>query len=141
MTLEEVYSQARKLTTDGCAEHRYEGFCIFKGVKISLDKTINQVFIYNTTIGGDYYQEVSPYWYEVFKEKGWLFGCYSLSLTNYKRKLDTIENLIQECFAKKTSDKQYRKLKTSRTNYLLKYNDARNKLNKLTNKIKQNGNS
>ncbi len=139
-SLEDVFNQA--LADDSCGGLDGVGYQgrISLGVKIIKDNETNEVQLLNTSYG-ERYREVSKNEYEVFKEKGWLFGCYSLSLTNYKRKLDTIENLIQECFAKKISDKQYRKLKTSRTNYLLKYNDARNKLNKLTNKIKQNGNS
>ena len=54
------------------------------GVKILRDKDSGDVEILNTTKGGDYYEEISLDEYKNFFKKGWRYGVYLVSLSNYR---------------------------------------------------------
>jgi hypothetical protein len=63
------------------------------GVKIEMlnDGTIE---IKNTMINSDHYEEVSSSQYAIFRDKGWLYGCYSLNIDMLDDDLYNINRLI-----------------------------------------------
>lgn len=131
MKINEVFEQAKKHHGSYTGDGGTEQFIINSGVKISKDKLTKLVKIYNTTMGGDYYSEISPNEYDYFCENGWLTGVYYIQTLNYKRKLESINYRIQDLNNKKTfSEKQYRQLKDSRTRYMMKMTKAIINLNK-----------
>ena len=90
-----------------------------------------QVQILNTMIGGNYYSNITEKDYETFLKKGWRYGVYVLSLSNYRTKLDLIERRIQKELTGRKSQKQLGILKTKREQVLLKYSELNYKLNQI----------
>ena len=128
-SLEEVYQQAEDdhvaISLDG---RGYESRMIY-GIKIVRDNMTKQVQILNTMIGGNYYSNITEKDYETFLKKGWRYGVYVLSLSNYRTKLDLIERRIQKELTGRKSQKQLGILKTKREQVLLKYSELNYKLN------------
>ena len=89
----------------------------------------NTVQILNTTLNGDYYQEISIAEYEVFKEKGWRYGIYVLSLTNYRRKLDKIEKKIKKELNGKNNTRAILNAKANRVRIMENFTTISTKLN------------
>jgi hypothetical protein len=75
-----------------------------------------------------------------FLEKGWRYGVFVLSLSNYRSKLDIIEQRIKQFINDKKSEKQILQLKSSRDRILAKYSVINFKLNQLNygNKVNNN---
>jgi len=130
-SLEEVYQQAEDdhvaISLDG---RGYESRMIY-GIKIVRDNMTKQVQILNTMIGGNYYSNITEKDYETFLKKGWRYGVYVLSLSNYRTKLDLIERKIQKELTGRNSQKQLGILKTKREQVLLKYSELNYKLNQI----------
>ena len=63
---------------------------ILSGIRIEQERATQNTIIHNTTIGGDFYREITPEQYEMFYDKGWKIGVYVLSLSNYRRKLEKL---------------------------------------------------
>lgn len=130
-SLEEVYQQAEDdhvaISLDG---RGYESRMIY-GIKIVRDNMTKQVQILNTMIGGNYYSNITEKDYETFLKKGWRYGVYVLSLSNYRTKLDLIERKIQKELTGRKSQKQLGILKTKREQVLLKYSELNYKLNQI----------
>jgi len=130
-SLEEVYQQAEDdhvaISLDG---RGYESRMIY-GIKIVRDNMTKQVQILNTMIGGNYYSNITEKDYETFLKKGWRYGVYVLSLSNYRTKLDLIERRIQKELTGRKSQKQLGILKTKREQVLLKYSELNYKLNQI----------
>lgn len=127
----DVYHEALSHQSSAGAESDEERFCLYKGIKIQLDKLTNVIRIFNTTIGGDYYKEIKEDEYDIFLENGWKIGVLCLSLTNYKRKLQLINTQIQLTLNNHTrvNSKYYHNLKESRSRYLSLYAKTTNQLN------------
>ena len=130
-SLEEIYQQAEvdqlAISLNG---NGYESVMIY-GIKIIRDNYTGQVQILNTMIGGDYYSNITEKGYETFLEKGWRYGVYVLSLSNYRTKLDLIERKIQKELTGRKSKKQLGILKTEREQVLSKYSQLNYKLNQV----------
>lgn len=130
-SLEEVYQQAEDdqlaISLNGKG---YESVMVY-GIKIIRDNYTGQVQILNTMIGGDYYSNITKKEYETFLEKGWRYGVYVLSLSNYRTKLDLIERKIQTELTGRKSKKQLGILKTKREQVLSKYSKLNYKLNQV----------
>ncbi len=130
-SLEDIYKQAEKdrvaISLNGKG---YESVMVY-GIKIIRDNTTGQVQILNTMIGGDYYCNITKKDYETFLEKGWRYGVYVLSLSNYRTKLDLIETKIQKELTGRKSKKQLGILKTKREQVLSKYSQLNYKLNQI----------
>jgi len=130
-SLEEIYQQAEDdqvaISLNGKG---YESVMIY-GIKIIRDNYTGQVQILNTMIGGDYYSNITEKDYETFLEKGWRYGVYVLSLSNYRTKLDLIERKIQKELTGRKSKKQLGILKTKREQVLSKYSQLNYKLNQV----------
>ena len=101
------------------------------GLKIVKDDETNKIELINATRGGDYYREINAEELEVFLEKGWRYGVYVLSLSNYRLKLDLIEQKIHKEMNSRKSKKQIEILKGSRKRVMNKYSEINYKLNQL----------
>ena len=77
------------------------------------------------------FQECNEEEYKFFYDFGWKEGGIRLSMHNYKRKLDLIENKIRSEVNTRKNDKHIQRLKTSREILLKKYANKQLKLNKL----------
>lgn len=130
----EIFSQAERdysaVRMDG---RGYEGFISY-GIKIIKEHHNNKVTILNTN-KGEYYEEISDAEYDIFKERGWLCGIYTLSLLSYERKLDEIQERINEELNGRRRKKVLISLKDERQLFTSKYF----KVNQLLIKSNQDG--
>ena len=108
----------------------YEAIIMY-GCRISKEKDSKDIKLFNTGRGGDYYLPLEKEEVDVFLEKGWRYGCYVVSLSNYKRKLKHIEVLIRNEVNGKNNPKQIQSYKISRENVMDNYREISNKLNKI----------
>tara|TARA_R100000655_G_scaffold107044_1_gene157006 strand:+ start:512 stop:949 length:438 start_codon:yes stop_codon:yes gene_type:complete len=109
------------------------------GCKIHQDHETKTVEILNTSLGGEWYSNITEPQLNIFLEKGWRIGVYELSLSNYRLKLDKIEASIKREMNGRRNPKQIQSLKSARTNVLNKYSKIKFKLNSKSNgKIKNN---
>ena len=105
------------------------------GVKIQ--KFNSKTEILNCSRSGDYFQECNEEEYNLFFKYGWREGSLRLSLMNYKRKLEVVEENIKKEVNTRKNDKHIQKLKTTRENLLLKYSNRNKQLNQITNGKKE----
>ena len=112
-----------------------DGYCArtLFGVKIVLDNGTNDISIYNTTKGGDYYKELDEFEINFFFEGGWRYGVYKVALQNCIFKLGKIELSMRSEVNGKRNPKQIQSLKSARVRILDKYNYISNKLNQIKN--------
>jgi|TARA_R110000796_G_scaffold148904_2_gene265780 hypothetical protein len=101
------------------------------GVKIIKERETDEVEIYNTARGGDYYQEISLKEYKNFVEKGWRYGVYVISLSNYRRKLEAIDKTIQRYISEGASKTNLSQAQDRRVRIMNRYSKISNKLNLL----------
>ena len=130
-SLEDIYNQASKDRFAVSLDNEQYKSKLVYGVKITKDKSSNEVEILNTMIGGDYYCQATEKELEIFLEKGWRYGVYVLSLSNLRSKLDLIEERIKEEITGKNSQKKYKILKNQREKVLEKYSQLNYKLNQI----------
>jgi len=103
-------------------EDTYERFAIYGGVKIILDKTTNEINIYNTTGGGDNYRKFNSKEMELFYTHGWLDAVHKIQLDRYKRKIHLLQDRIKELInTPHFSKKKYSELKNARKHNTTKY--------------------
>ena len=130
-SLEDIWVQALEdtyaISLDGKG---YQSRMVY-GLKIVKDDETNKIELINATRGGDYYREINAEELEVFLEKGWRYGVYVLSLSNYRLKLDLIEQKINKEMNSRKSKKQIEILKGSRKRVMNKYSEINYKLNQL----------
>lgn len=130
-SLDDIYNQASKdhlrVNLDG---RGYTSFMVL-GVKIIKDNDTSKIQILNTMRGGDYYSNLSEKELNIFHKKGWRYGVFVLSLSNYRTKLDLIEKKIQQELTTRKSIKQLRLLKSKREQILSKYSELNYKLNQI----------
>ena len=128
-TINEVFEQALKdgytasLNGDG-----YESRSIY-GIKIIRDIETREITLLNTMKGGDYYMPITKDEVNIFLERGWRIGVYVVTLSNYRLKLEQVENSIRDEMNGKVSDKVIQELKDKRTSLLNSYTELNNKLN------------
>jgi len=106
---------------------------ILYGCKIMQDNETKEIKILNTALGGEWYKPVDFDLLEVFLQKGWRFGVYELSLSNYRIKLDKVERSIKKEMNGRKNPKQIQSLKMSRQNILERYSKIKSKLNLISN--------
>lgn len=130
--LDEIFEQAQQdpyaISLDG---NGYKARMVY-GVKIVRDDETGEIAIENTLATGDYYTLIKPEEMEIFLDKGWRYGVYVLSLSNYRTKLDRIEDLIREEVNGKNSQKTVDNYRQQRERILNKYSEIKRKLNSLT---------
>ena len=131
-TLNELYNNASRDEYCSALVSPKEKSYMLYGIKIIKDTMTEQIKIYNTTKGGDYYSEITEDEYKVFTEKGWRYGVYVLSLSNYRRKLTIVNNRIQTEIGKRRSNiKNLESLQKSKARILNRYAKFSKKLNKI----------
>ena len=93
---EEVWEQACNFHSIPLDGFGYQGRLV-KGVKIVRDNETHEIKIYNTSLGGDFYQEINKKQYKVFETEGWHAGVRSVQIANLKRNIrDKIRLMHQE---------------------------------------------
>lgn len=108
----------------------YESRLVY-GVKIIRDNVSKEVQILKAMTGSEYYPKLSKDEVEVFLDKGWRYGIYSLSLASYRTKLENIKEAIKSEVNGRNRIKRLYLYKESRDGILKKYNNINNKLNQL----------
>ncbi len=127
--LSEVYDQAEQDRLAISMDSREYASQLGHGVKIIKDKRTGHVQILNTMRGGNYYLKVEGEQLNIFLKKGWKYGCFVLSLSNYRTKLDLIERKIHKELTGRNSQKQLTTMKQKREEILKKYSEIKSKLN------------
>jgi hypothetical protein len=129
--LKNVFEQASKdFNSTEANGDRYKGYLSY-GIKIVSDDRTKQIYIYNTAANGDFYDEITAEQYEIFLNKGWKCGVYSVSLSNYRRKLDVIQSKMRDIVNNSRSEKQMQKLREQRDMIMSRYHELSTKLNQL----------
>tara|TARA_R110000751_G_scaffold270729_3_gene370531 strand:+ start:640 stop:936 length:297 start_codon:yes stop_codon:yes gene_type:complete len=95
------------------------------------DNITEAVQIYNTAANGDHYKIIDSDDLKVFSKKGWRYGVYVISLSNYRLKLDKIEQRIREEIAGKSNIRNIKMLKLQREDILKRFSKVNQKLNQL----------
>ena len=116
----------------------YESYLLY-GIKIVKDNETSEIELLNTAKSGDFYHSLNQEDINLFHDGGWRYGIYVISLSNYRAKLDRIEQQIKKHVNEKPnpSQKQLDYYQSTRQNILEKYTEMTIKLNQL--KSKQNG--
>ena len=129
ITLKDVWMEAKQDEyASGLDGNTYEARMVF-GIKIVYDHDTDGVTIWNTSRGGDFYTEVTDL--DPFFERGWRYGVYQTALSNYRFKLDKVEEAMKKEVNGKRNTKQIKSLKNSRVRLLNKYNYISDKLNEI----------
>lgn len=106
---------------------------LLRGIKIVRDNETLEIEIFNTTIGGDFYKEITPEQYKLFLDNGWKVGVYVISLSNYRRKLVKIEQSIKDELSNRKNAKSIKMAKQRRLTILKNFSEVSNKLKELQN--------
>ena len=130
-TLEDIFNEAvndrNSAIVDGDG---YEARLLY-GIRISRDKKTNEIVIEDSSSSGDYYNELSDEYYQIFLDNNWKYGVYVLSLSNIRRKLDLIEIKIRDEINSRNNEKYIKQQIQSRDNLLNRFATINNKLTKL----------
>jgi len=130
-SLEDIWNQA---TSDDYAVNLdgdgYESRLVY-GVKIIRDNETESIQILNTMRGGSYYTPINSQEAQVFHKKGWRNGVYVVALSNYRIKLDSLQDRIRTEANGRNSNKTIQSYKSYRQRILGRYNEIKEKLNHL----------
>jgi len=136
-TLNDLFNQALTEPTSFMLYGDGYQSIIANNIKISKDNHTNEVQILNMAILGNHYSLLTKEEEKYFLENGWKYGMFTLSLSNYRIKLDTIEHSIRrEVGSGKAVNKRVTDYKELRRVLLNKYS----KVTKILNQINNNGN-
>ena len=130
-SLEEIFDQA---FTDNKSVKRIENGYQSVGlldVKILKDDYTHEIDLLNTS--KRYYQRLTDLEFDAFEQKGWRYGVYVVTLSNYRSKLDKVEKSIRDEVNGKGSEKVIKQLKATRESLMSNYTQLNNKLNEQTN--------
>lgn len=132
-SLDEVFTQASK-DHSSCRydTSEYDSY-LSHGIKIVRDNRTQQVTIMDTTMS-EYYEEISDEDYDLFRTKGWLFGIYTLSLANFKDRVDQLTRHIKYEVNQSKRKKKLLELRDEREQVLKRYY----KVNQLLIKLNKN---
>ena len=122
----QAYNDSYSIPLNG---NGYESRVVY-GVKIVRDNATGHIQILNT-MSGEYYYKLSSDELDIFYQHGWRYGIYSLNLTNYLQKLESIKECIKAEVNGLNRLRKVKVLKSNRDLMLNKYNTINNKLNKL----------
>ena len=130
-TLEEIFIEAvndrNSAIVDGDG---YEARLLY-GIRISRDNKTQEIVLEDSSSSGDYYNELSDEYYQVFLDNSWKYGVYVLSLSNIRRKLDLIEIKIMDEVNTRNNEKYIKQQNQSKDNLLNRFATINNKLIKL----------
>ena len=128
--LDEIYQQAMEdhgtISLNG---NGYESL-LFMGIRIVKQKE-EKYTIEDMQKGGNYYQEVSPQEYELFKTDGWRKAIFKIALEKYQKKVDKINESIQSEVNSKRNQRSLDLYRSEKTRLLNKYYTITQKLQKL----------
>ena len=127
----DIWEQAGDDTFAGEIESSLYTSRMVYGIKIVRDHKTSDIYMMNTQIRGDWHIPLSQDDINIFLEKGWRYGCYTLSLSNYRSKLDKVKYMIKSEMNGKRRGREIHHLKTQRENILNKYTEINNKLNQI----------
>jgi len=130
-SLEDIFDQA---FTDNKSVKRIENGYQSVGlldVKILKDDYTHDIDLLNTS--KRYYQRLTDLEFDAFEQKGWRYGVYVVTLSNYRSKLDKVEKSIRDEVNGKGSEKAIKQLKATRESLMSNYTQLNNKLNEQTN--------
>jgi hypothetical protein len=130
-SLEDIFDQA---FTDNKSVKRIENGYQSVGlldVKILKDDYTHDIDLLNTS--KRYYQRLTDLEFDAFEQKGWRYGVYVVTLSNYRSKLDKVEKSIRDEVNGKGSEKVIKQLKATRESLMSNYTQLNNKLNEQTN--------
>ena len=133
-TLKEIFNQAKSDEFSAVLDGEEFEARLLSGIRIEQNKTSLDSIIHNTTLGGDFYKEITTEEYEIFYQKGWRSGVFVLCLSNYRRKLEMIEDKIKTEVNTRKNAKHIMNLKAARERIMNSYSKINKKLNQLTNK-------
>lgn len=88
---------------------------------IKLIKEGHTIKIYDTHKGGEYYKELTPKQYDIFRVKGWRGGVYEVRLKSYKEKLEYLEKRIVDELNGRNNENQLHNLKQSKQRIIENY--------------------
>lgn len=130
-SLEEIFDQAfSDKRSAKIIENGYQSVSLLD-VKLIKDDYTHGIVLLNTS--KRYYQRLTNREFDTFKGKGWRYGVYVVTLSNYRSKLDKVEKSIRDEVNGKCSEKTIKQLKAKRESFLSEYNKLNNKLNEQTN--------
>lgn len=130
-SLKDIFDQA---FTDNKSVKRIENGYQSVGlldVKILKDDYTHDIDLLNTS--KRYYQRLTDLEFDAFEQKGWRYGVYVVTLSNYRSKLDKVEKSIRDEVNGKGSEKVIKQLKATRESLMSNYTQLNNKLNEQTN--------
>ena len=133
-TLKEIFKQAKADEFSAVLDGEEFEARILSGIRIEQNINTADTIIHNTTIGGDFYKEITDDEYEVFYQKGWRYAVFVLSLSNYRRKLKMIDQKIKREVNTRKNAKHIMNLKAARERIMNSYSKINKKLNLITNK-------
>jgi len=129
-SLEDIFNQANSDNKSAkIIENGYQSVSLLD-VKILKDDYTHEVDLLNTS--KRYYQRLTDLEFDVFKEKGWRYGVYIVTLSNYRSKLNRVEKSIRYEVNGSNRQKIVKQLKAKRLQFLSEYNNLKNKLNEQT---------
>jgi|TARA_R110000765_G_scaffold112054_1_gene204026 hypothetical protein len=118
-SLEEIYRQANE--DSGSYRFSRRGKKVIIKLGFILNKYPSSIEILNTARGGDYYKELTKEEHTILSLNGWKLGILLVSMGNYLRKLNMIEERIKNEINTRKNDKHIQGLKTSREKILHLY--------------------
>ena len=130
-SLKDIFDQA---FTDNKSVKRIENGYQSVGlldVKILKDDYTHDIDLLNTS--KRYYQRLTDLEFDAFEQKGWRYGVYVVTLSNYRSKLNKVEKSIRDEVNGKGSEKVIKQLKATRESLMSNYTQLNNKLNEQTN--------
>tara|TARA_Y100000592_G_scaffold83784_1_gene133962 strand:- start:352 stop:768 length:417 start_codon:yes stop_codon:yes gene_type:complete len=130
-TLEEVFNQAKADEFSAVLDGDEFEARLLCGIRIEQNKSTLSTIIHNTTIGGDFYQEITKDQYDIFFQKGWRYAVFVLSLSNYRRKLLMIEEKIKTEVNTRKNAKHIMNLKAARERIMKSFSKVSKKLNQI----------
>lgn len=136
-TLKKIFEEAKQDEFSAVLDGKNFEARLLYGIRIEKDSETQSIIIHNTTIGGDFYKEITPEQYETFYKKGWRLGVFVLCLSNYRRKLSMVETSIKKEVNSRKNAKHIQTLKKSRERLMKSFTKITKKINLI---IKQTNN-
>jgi hypothetical protein len=120
--MEEIFRQAAAdLFTTRLATKDSVSY-IRKGIK--MENKNQEIKIYNTKFGNDFYTELTEQEYELFLTKGWKIGCYMMALKNHRRSLERLSKKIITEVNQRKNHRHYNALKEGRSNIMERFTET-----------------
>tara|TARA_R110000751_G_scaffold3808_3_gene17734 strand:- start:1658 stop:2080 length:423 start_codon:yes stop_codon:yes gene_type:complete len=136
-TLNDIFNQSKADEFSATLDAEDYEARILYGIRIEKNHNTQAIIIHNTTMGGDFYKEITPEEYKTFSQKGWRLAVFVLCLSNYRRKLDMIEANIKREVNSRKNAKHIQNLKSARERIMFSFTKITKKINLI---IKQTNN-